>query len=90
MAKIKLSKKDKIDSDEFSSKYAKERISIWIDEDVLDEFRKTAAAKNGKYQTLINEVLRAYAFSPKNKKLDKVLSKMEIAMKELKSLQSLE
>lgn len=86
MAKIKLSKKDVISSDEFEAKYAKERISIWIDEDVLDEFRKIAKDNNKKYQTLINEVLRNYALSPKNKNLEKILTKIENAAKELRNM----
>lgn len=86
MAKIKLSKKDTLDSDEFDTKYSKERISIWIDEDVLDEFRKIAKDNNKKYQTLINEILRNYAFAPKNKNIEKILTKIENATKELRHI----
>ncbi len=88
MAKIKLAKKSVIASDEFDSKYAKERISIWIDEDVLDEFRKIAKDNNKKYQTLINEVLRNYALTPKNKNLEKILVKIENATKELRHIKN--
>ena len=88
MAKIKLSKKDTLDSDEFDPKYSKERISIWIDEDVLDEFRKIAKENNKKYQTLINETLRNYAFAPKNKSIEKILTKIENATKELRHIKS--
>lgn len=86
MEKIKLSKKSIIEPDEFDVKYAKERISIWIDEDVLDEFRKIAKEDNKKYQTLMNEVLRNYAFAPKNRNIDKILTKLESATKELRSI----
>jgi uncharacterized protein (DUF4415 family) len=89
MAKIKLAKKSIIASDEFDSKYAKERISIWIDEDVLDEFRKLAKDNNKKYQTLINEVLRNYALTPKNKNLEKILTKIENATKELRHIKGI-
>jgi uncharacterized protein (DUF4415 family) len=88
MEKIKYSKKSIIASDEFDAKYAKERISIWIDEDVVDEFRKIAKENNKKYQTLMNEVLRGYIFAPKNKNIDKILAKIESAAKELKSIKS--
>lgn len=89
MGKIKLTKKDLIPADEFELKYAKERISIWIDEDVLDEFRKIAKDNDKKYQTLINEVLKNYAFAPKNKNLDKILTKLESAAKELRNIKGI-
>ncbi|MGZ3787956.1 MAG: BrnA antitoxin family protein [Bacteriovorax sp.] len=89
MAKIKLSKKSVIAPDEFEPKYAKERISIWIDEDVLDEFKKIARNNNKKYQSLINEVLRNYAFSQKAKNVDKIIEKIEQAMKELRRFQQI-
>lgn len=84
MAKIKLSKKNTIPADEFEPKYAKERISIWIDEDILDEFRNLARKGNTKYQSLINEVLRTYAFSPRTRNVEKIIAKIETAIKELK------
>ena len=89
MGKIKLTKKNLISSDEFEQKYAKERISIWIDEDVLDEFRKIAKDNDKKYQTLINEVLKSYAFAPKNKNIDKILAKLENATKELRNIKGI-
>lgn len=89
MAKIKLAKKNIIASDEFESKYAKERISIWIDEEVLDEFRKMAKDNNKKYQTLINEVLRNYTLAPKNKNVEKILAKIENATKELRHIKGI-
>lgn len=55
--KIELGKVE-LDSDEFDPKYAKERITIWLDEAVVDSFRERAAAQGAKYQTLINEALR--------------------------------
>ncbi len=38
----------------------KTRISIMLDDDLLAEFRRRAKQKGLGYQTLINEVLRAY------------------------------
>ncbi|MDR2837170.1 MAG: BrnA antitoxin family protein [Azonexus sp.] len=39
----------------------KRRITIWVDDAVLDTFRARAAAQGKGYQTLINEALRAIA-----------------------------
>jgi uncharacterized protein (DUF4415 family) len=89
MGKIKLSKKDTLAPDEFDTKYAKEKISIWLDEDVVDEFRKIAKKNNTKYQTLINEVLRNFAFAPKNRNIEKALAKIESATKELRQMKEL-
>ncbi len=38
----------------------KTRISIYIDNDVLDEFRNRADESGGGYQTMMNEALREY------------------------------
>jgi len=89
MEKTKLSKKNNLDPDEFDKKYAKERISIWLDEEVIDEFRKIAKKNNTKYQTLINEVLKNFAFAPKNKNLEKAIGKIESAAKELRQMKEL-
>ncbi|MDR2189591.1 MAG: BrnA antitoxin family protein [Azonexus sp.] len=37
----------------------KTRITIWVDDAVLDAFRARAAAQGKGYQTLINETLRS-------------------------------
>ncbi len=89
MVKIKLSRKNVIAADEFEVKFSKEKISIWIDEDILDELRKMAKKNNGKYQTLINEVLRNYAFTPKIKNVEKILTKIESAVKELRHIKGI-
>lgn len=44
--------------DEFEKQHVKERITIWIDEDVLDGFRERASQQDARYQTLINQALR--------------------------------
>jgi uncharacterized protein (DUF4415 family) len=44
--------------DEFDKKHAKERITIWLDEEVVDGFRERADQENTRYQTLINQALR--------------------------------
>jgi hypothetical protein len=38
----------------------KTRITIYLDDDILDRFRQQAEAKGLGYQTLINEVLRIH------------------------------
>ena len=37
----------------------KTRITIWVDDDVLEVFRERAAAEGKGYQTLINDALKA-------------------------------
>ena len=87
MKKSKRAKKNTITPDEFAAKYAKERISIWLDEDLLDEIRKIAKENDKKYQTLINEILRSYAFSNKSKNISKIINKMNQAIDDLKKMQ---
>ena len=38
----------------------KTRITIYIDDDVLEEFRQRADAAGSGYQTMVNEALRKY------------------------------
>ncbi|MDJ0903313.1 MAG: BrnA antitoxin family protein [Xenococcus sp. MO_188.B8] len=42
----------------------KTRITIYLDDDILDSFRKRAESKGLGYQTLINEALKAYLREP--------------------------
>lgn len=42
------------------SQKSKTRITIYIDNDVINEFRNRAEAAGYGYQTMINEVLRQY------------------------------
>ena len=54
----------------------KTRITIYIDNDVLDEFRKRADAAGYGYQTMINEILRQH-LEKSSKPIDvKVLRKV--------------
>lgn len=62
--KIKYGKKDLLGPDTFNPETAKERITIWLDEEVLDIFRKRAKEEGIKYQTLINQSLRQLAHKP--------------------------
>lgn len=62
--KINYAKHDVLSDKEFSAKTAKERITIWIDEEVVDAFRARAADEGTKYQTLVNSALRAAITKP--------------------------
>ena len=44
--------------DEFSPKYAKFRVTMWMDLDLLEKVRERAAADGMKYQPWINKKLR--------------------------------
>jgi len=62
--KINYGKKDLIEPDAFDPKHAKERITIWLDEDVLDSFRERAKIEGAKYQALLNQALREAVKKP--------------------------
>ena len=62
--KIDYAKRDVLSDADFNTKSAKERITIWLDEEVVDAFRARAAAEGTKYQTLVNSALRAAASKP--------------------------
>ena len=47
------------------SSKGKTRVTMYLDNDVLDEFRSRAEAQGKGYQTLINETLRAALLSEK-------------------------
>ena len=56
--KINHGKKDLVTAEDFDPKNAKERITIWLDEEVLDGFRARAKTEGSKYQSLLNQALR--------------------------------
>ena len=62
--KINYEKKDRLGPEEFNSKTAKERITIWVPEAVVDQFRKRAEDEGTKYQTLINQALKEFLKKP--------------------------
>ena len=47
-----------LDTDEFDKKYAKVRVTMMVDEDVVDAFRAEANKRHMGYQTLMNQKLR--------------------------------
>ena len=61
--KIRYGKVD-VSPEEFEPKNVKERITIFIDQDVLDLFRIKAEKTGLKYQTLINQALREATQKP--------------------------
>ena len=62
--KINFGKKDLLTGNEFDPKTAKERITIWLDEEVIDLFRERAKMEGTKYQALINQALREVSKRP--------------------------
>ena len=50
--------KVELDADGFDKKYAKVRVTMMVDEDVVDAFRAEAAKRHMGYQTLMNQKLR--------------------------------
>lgn len=73
---IKLGKKNVLAEDEFDPKYGKERITILIDQQVVNAFRRMATSDKG-YQTLMREALRGYIFGSTQKDIVSRLNKLE-------------
>ena len=67
-SKIKYTKRaDRLTREDIESKNVKERMNMFVDEDVVNAFREFAAKiPGGKYQTLMNQVLRAFALGLKD------------------------
>ncbi len=64
----------------------KTRITIYLDDDVIDEFRERADEAGSGYQTMINEALREY-LSKSTRPIDEK-SLRKILREELKSVSS--
>ncbi len=62
---IEYGTEDLLAEDEFDPKYGKERITILVDQQVVDAFREKAERQGGKYQTLMREALRMVIFGSK-------------------------
>ncbi len=56
--------KVEIPDDAFEPKNVKERITIMLDQDVLDSYKKKATKTGDKYQSLINRTLREALTTP--------------------------
>ena len=66
------------------SQKGKTRISIYIDNDILEEFRNRADQSGKGYQTMMNEALREY-FSKSSRPLDEKTSR-SVLREELKTV----
>lgn len=49
-----------LDDVEFEPRHVKVRVTTMVDEDVLNALKKIASSKGQKYQTILNQVLRAF------------------------------
>lgn len=72
--------KVEIPDDAFDPRNVKERITIMVDQDVLDEYRAKAQKTGDKYQSLINRTLREALEKPE---LEKRIEKLEQKMRKL-------
>lgn len=63
--KIKLNEKNLLDESYTETKNQKLRITTWLDGDIYDELRRLAkdGHGDGKYQTLMNDILRKALFT---------------------------
>jgi len=74
--------KIELDSDEFDVKYRKIRVTMMMDEDIVDALRKEASKHRIGYQTLMNQKLREVILGEKT--FEKRLETLEkIVMKKL-------
>jgi predicted transcriptional regulator len=58
-----------LDDVEFEPRHVKVRVTTMLDEDVLNALKKIASSKGQKYQTILNQVLRAFVERKKERKL---------------------
>jgi uncharacterized protein (DUF4415 family) len=74
-SKIKYAQRaDRLTREDIQPKNVKERVNMFVDEDVVNAFREFASeTPGGKYQTLMNQVLRAFALGLEDSSFDKKL-----------------
>ncbi len=65
--------KVEIPPDAFDAKNIKERITIMLDQDILDTYRRRAKQTGDKYQSLINRALRESLAKPNLEKRIEIL-----------------
>ena len=75
-----------LDDLELEPRHVKVRVTTMLDEDVLNALKKIASAKGQKYQTVLNQVLRAFVERNKERKLTPVGEKRirEIVREEIR------
>lgn len=81
--KMKRIKGPVLTEEEFQS--AKVRITTYLDEDVLRELRRRARDSSGKYQSVLNRILREHLFDERNNLLTR-LERLEKAVFERDSV----
>lgn len=77
---IQFGSKDLLSEDEFDPKNGKERITLFLDQQVVDAFRNLAEGKGEKYQALMREALRKVVFGKEQRSLDERVSRLEKAL----------
>jgi hypothetical protein len=75
-----------LDDLELEPRHVKVRVTTMLDEDVLNALKKIASVKGQKYQTVLNQVLRAFVERKKERKLTPVGEKRirEIVREEIR------
>jgi len=58
-----------LDDMELDPRHVKVRVTTMVDEDVLAALKKIASSKGQRYQTILNQVLRAFVERKKERKL---------------------
>ena len=75
---IQYGTSDVLDEDIFDPKNVKVRITTFVDQDVLIKLKDYAKKRGGKYQTVLNSLLRAFFDNPGKKSGVKVLSEERV------------
>ena len=75
-----------LDEVDFEPRHVKVRVTTLVDEDVLNALKKIASSKGQKYQSVLNQVLRAFVERKKERKLVPVPEKRirEIVREEIR------
>lgn len=74
---IQFGNEDLLSSDEFDSKYGKERISLLVDLQVVEAFKEKAEKSGEKYQVLMRKALREAIFSSPLSEFERRLERVE-------------
>ena len=69
--------------DESDFEGGKQRISMWVDEAIVKEFKILAHKRGSKYQTLMNEVLKEYVGARERRLIDLKESEFKEYIKQL-------
>lgn len=75
---IQYGTKDTLDDDVFDPKKVKVRITTFVDEDVLMMLKDYAKKRGGKYQTVLNSLLRMFFDKPTRKNKVQGLSEARV------------